>query len=73
MAKKTWQELDPRVRRVLVLTGVVEGLLKVAALVDLGRRRPEDVRGSKILWASAITLVNGAGAGPLIYFRFGRR
>jgi hypothetical protein len=73
VARTTWRELDPRVRRVILVVGAVESLLKVAALIDLGRRRSADVRGSKARWAAAITLINAAGAAPIVYFRYGRR
>jgi hypothetical protein len=51
----------------------LEGAVKVAALVDLARRPASQVRGSKAAWATAITLVNSAGAVPLAYFLRGRR
>ena len=73
MAKKRWRELDPRTRRVIVVVGAVEGALKVAALIDLKRRPAEQVRGSKKAWATAIVLVNSAGAVPVAYFLKGRR
>ncbi|MGA8208772.1 MAG: hypothetical protein WB441_04390 [Nocardioidaceae bacterium] len=73
MATQRWNDLDPRVRRLVVVAGVIEGVLKIAALIDLGRRRPADVRGSKARWAAAISLANSAGAVPIAYFRYGRR
>jgi hypothetical protein len=57
----------------IVVTGAFEGVLKVAALIDLARRPSADVRGPKSRWAAAITLINSAGAVPLLYFRYGRR
>ena len=71
--KKRWNELDPGVRRLIVLTGVIEGMLKIAALIDLARRPAAEVRGSKAWWAAAIILINSAGAVPIGYFRYGRR
>jgi hypothetical protein len=50
-----------------------EGILKIAALVDLKRRPADQVRGPKWLWAVAVFLVNSAGALPLAYFRYGRK
>lgn len=73
VATKRWNDLAPRVRRLIVVTGVIEGVLKIAALIDLARRPPADVRGSKARWAAAISLANSAGAVPIIYFRYGRR
>jgi hypothetical protein len=73
VARKRWNELDPRVRRLIVVSGAFEGVLKIAALIDLCRRPSADVRGSKARWAMAITLINSAGAVPVVYFRYGRR
>jgi hypothetical protein len=73
VAKKRWDELSPRARRLIVVGGTVEGVLKVAALVDLARRPSEQVRGSKVRWALVITLANSFGLVPLTYFLRGRR
>jgi hypothetical protein len=73
VAKRRWSELSKGTRRLIVITGSVEGVLKLAALVDLRRRRPEQVRGSKKAWAAAIVLVNSMGAVPIGYFIYGRR
>lgn len=70
---KRWQDLDPGVRRLILVCGAFEAVLKVAALVDLARRPAAQVRGSKARWAVAIVLVNSVGAVPLAYFRYGRR
>ena len=73
MARRSWQELDPRVRRAIVITSAVEGALKIAALIDLWRRPAAQVRGPKRRWALAIAFVNSAGAVPIAYFLRGRR
>ena len=73
MARKRWSELSPRTRRFIVVTGTVEAVLKVAALVDLARRPAAQVRGPKRRWAAAITLINSAGVVPIVYFTRGRR
>jgi hypothetical protein len=70
--RKRWSDLDPRLRRLLVVGALAEGLLKIAALIDLARRPSVAVRGSKARWAVAITLINSAGAVPLAYFTRGR-
>lgn len=70
--KKRWHDLSPRARRLIVAVGTVEGVLKVAALIDLARRPPSHVRGSKAGWAAAIILINSAGAVPIVYFTYGR-
>ncbi|MGN6576494.1 MAG: hypothetical protein ACTHKG_12465 [Nocardioides sp.] len=71
--KKKWNELSPRVRRLVVTGAAIEGALKIAALVDLARRPADGVRGSKKIWATAIVLVNSMGAVPIAYFVRGRR
>ena len=74
MAKKRWQDLSPRTRQLIIFVGAAfEGVLKVAALIDLKRRPAEEVRGSKKTWAVAIILINSAGAVPLAYLLRGRR
>ena len=73
MAKKAWEQLSPRSRRLILTAGAVEGVLKVAALVDLARRPDGEIRGSKARWALAVTLINAAGAVPIAYFVRGRR
>jgi hypothetical protein len=68
-----WDELSPRKRRLVIVGSALEGALKIAALVDLARRPAADVRGSKLGWAAAITLINSLGAVPIAYFTYGRR
>ena len=73
MARKRWSDLSPRQRRLIVVVGIAEGIVKTAALVDLRRRPADEVRGSKKVWATAIVLVNSVGVLPSAYFLFGRR
>jgi hypothetical protein len=73
MAGRRWSELSERNRRLLVAGAAVEGVLKLAALVDLLRRPAAEVHGRKWVWATAITLANSAGVVPVSYFLFGRR
>lgn len=73
MARKRWDELDPRTRQLIVAGALFEGTLKVAALIDLARRPASEVRGSKARWAAAIVLINSVGAVPIAYFLRGRR
>jgi hypothetical protein len=65
--------MDPRVRQAIMLAGAVEAGLKIAALIDLAQRPARQVRGSKARWAAAITLLNSAGAVPIVYLLRGRR
>lgn len=71
--KKQWSDLSQRTRRLLTITAVAEGILKVAALIDLKRRPASQVRGPKWLWATAVSVVSSAGVVPISYFIFGRR
>lgn len=73
MAKKRWDELSPRTRRLIIVASVFEGVLKIAALIDLARRPASEVRGSKLRWALAVILINSVGAVPITYFVHGRR
>ena len=71
--RRSWHDLSPRTRRLLLAGGTVEGILKIAALIDLARRPPNQIRGSKAGWALSITLINSMGAVPILYFARGRR
>jgi hypothetical protein len=73
MAGRRWSDLSPRSRQLLVLGAVVDGVLKLAALIDLARRPADRIRGRKWAWATVVTLANSVGLVPLAYFRFGRR
>lgn len=72
-AHRRWQDLSGGTKLLIVAGAAVEGAAKVAALVDLARRPQEQVRGRKALWAALIVLVNGFGAAPAAYLRYGRR
>lgn len=73
MAKKRWSDLSPGIRRLLTVAASIEGLLKIAALLDLARRPSSEIRGTKARWAAALILINSGGAVPIAYFRRGRR
>ena len=68
-----WSDLDESTRRLVVAGAVVDGALRVAALVDLARRPAEEVRGSRKVWGTALAVVSSAGVLPLGYFVCGRR
>ena len=72
-ARKQWSDLSERNRRLLIAAAAVEGILKVAALIDLKRRPAAQIRGPKWLWATAVTVIGSAGVLPISYFVFGRR
>ena len=71
--RKQWSDLSPRTRRLLTVTAVIEGILKLAALIDLKRRPASQIRGPKWLWATAVTVISSAGVVPISYFVLGRR
>ena len=72
-AKRRWDDLEPRTRRLIVVGGAIDGALRLAALIDLARRPSSEVRGPKAGWAAALALVNSLGAVPAAYFVWGRR
>jgi hypothetical protein len=73
MAGRKWSDLSKPTQRVIIVAGVVETSLKTAALVDMKRRPASQIRGSKWVWAPAVTVINSFGLAPLAYFVFGRR
>ena len=73
MPTRRWRDLSAGARRLIVVGGMVEGALKVAALADLARRPSSEIRGAKARWATAIILVNSGGIVPIVYFVRGRR
>jgi hypothetical protein len=73
VAWKRWADLSPAARRLITVAASVEGVLKIAALIDLARRPSDQIRGTKTLWAAAIIVINSAGVVPIAYFSRGRR
>jgi hypothetical protein len=71
--RRRWSDLGEGTRRLILVGGAVEAVLKTVALVDLRRRPAAQVRGRKWVWATAISLANSMGAVPLAWFLFGRR
>ena len=72
-ARKQWSDLSGPTRRLLITAAVVEGILKVAALIDLKGRPASQIRGPKWVWASIVAVAGSAGVVPISYFVFGRR
>ena len=72
-ARKQWSDLSERNRKLLIAAGIVEGLLKIAALIDIKRRPASQIRGPKWLWAAVVSVVSSAGLLPISYFVFGRK
>jgi hypothetical protein len=73
VAGPKWSDLSKPTQRLIIVAGVVETSLKAAALVDMKRRPASQIRGSKWVWAPAVTVINSFGLAPLAYFVFGRR
>jgi hypothetical protein len=70
MTQKSWAEASPGQRLLVVLGGIVQMGLLVAAQVDITRRPAAEIRGSKRMWR-AVSLINFFG--PIAYFVRGRR
>ena len=68
--RRTWRDLDPAQRTRIVVGGVVQVALQVAALLDLRRRSEAELNGSKQVWVM-LSFVNFVG--PIAYFIAGRR
>jgi hypothetical protein len=73
MARKQWSDLSERTRRLLITAAVAEGILKVAALIDINRRPASQIRGPRWMWAAVVAVVSSVGVVPISYFVFGRR
>jgi hypothetical protein len=73
VTKRRWSDLSEGRRRLLVTIGAVDGILKLAALIDIKRRPAPQIRGPKWAWATAVGVVSSAGVLPISYFLFGRR
>lgn len=72
-ARRQWNELSERTRRLIITAAVAEGILRVAALIDIKRRPASQIRGRKWVWAAVVAVVSSAGVAPVSYFVFGRR
>jgi hypothetical protein len=73
VAGRKWSDLSKPTQRLIIVAGVAETSLKAAALLDMKRRPASQIRGSKWVWAPAVTVINSFGLAPLAYFVFGRR
>jgi hypothetical protein len=69
-AKKEWNQLNSQQQTMVVAGAIVQLTLLAAAQIDITRRSPDQIRGSKWMWR-IITLVNFIG--PIAYFLIGRR
>jgi hypothetical protein len=71
MARKQWSELGDRTRMLLLSAAAADGILRVAALIDIKRRPADQIRGRKWMWATAVTVISSAGVIPVSYFILG--
>lgn len=65
-----WEEMSPAQRTGIIIPGMIQIALLVAALWDLRHRPAEEVRGDKRLWVG-LSFINFVG--PISYFIFGRK
>jgi len=70
MQTKKWNELNTAQKSSIVLLSIVQFGLLAAALIDIRRRSPDEINGSKRLW-TAVAFINFIG--PIAYFLFGRK
>lgn len=69
-AKKRWSELSKTAQRGIIIAGLIQVGLQVAALRDLSKRTPAQLNGNKKVWVAA-SFINFAG--PIAYFLRGRK
>jgi hypothetical protein len=70
MAKKTWSDMTPLQKKVVVAAGIVEVAVTTWCLRDLKQRPATLVRGPKALWAPALSV---QPVGPIAYLVWGRK
>jgi hypothetical protein len=70
MQKKRWQDLTRSQHWAIMIAGVIQVTLLVTALVDIRRRPPGGINGSKRRWTAALFI---SFIGPIAYFLFGRK
>jgi hypothetical protein len=66
---KKWEDLSSPQRAAVVILGILQLTLLVAALADIQKRSPEEINGDKRLW-TVVAFINYIG--PISYFLFGR-
>jgi hypothetical protein len=65
-----WEDLSMSQKIIVSASAALQIGLLAAALWDLARRSPEEVRGDRRMWAGLV-FINWIG--PLAYFSIGRR
>jgi hypothetical protein len=70
LASKKWADLTMGKKACVIILGIGQVALLVAALWDLVHRGADEVRGDKRMWA-ALVFINWIG--PIAYFTIGRK
>lgn len=70
MYTKKWSEMNRAQKIAISIMGSIQIGLLLAALLDIRRRAPVEINGSKRLW-TALAFVNFIG--PIAYFVWGRK
>lgn len=68
--KKTWGDMTPTQKKLVVVTGIAEVALTTWCARDLKQRPASAVRGPKLLWGPLLSV---QPVGPLAYLLVGRR
>jgi hypothetical protein len=68
--KKTWNDFSSGQKAAMIVLGIIQLALLIAAQRDIGRRRDSEINGSKGMWR-ALAFVNWVG--PISWFAFGRK
>lgn len=68
--KKKWSEMSNLQRTGVVVMGIIQISLAIAAWTDLAKRDASRVNGPKGRWAGIISI---NFVGPILYFAVGRR
>jgi Phospholipase_D-nuclease N-terminal len=68
--QKKWSELNLLQKIIIILMGFVQFTLLGMAILDLRKRTPEELNGTKPMW-SVLVFINYFG--PIAYFLFGRK
>ena len=70
MANKSWSDMTPMQKKIVVVAGIAEVALTTWCAKDLKARPAELVRGPKLLWAPALSI---QPFGPIAYLAWGRK
>ena len=68
--QRRWADTSPGTQAAIAVAGVAQFGLLGAALVDITRREPDQIKGPRWAWVMA-SFVNFIG--PIAYFAVGRR